>query len=273
MADDRSALETVLQRDRLIVGGALALLSALAWGYLLWLAADMQMGGRDMSNFRMIPAGLGIMVPGGSPWSAVEVALVFAMWAVMMVGMMTPSAAPMILIYTRVARHAAIADQPFAATAWFAAGYLLAWTAFALLATVAQWALDRAFLLDSRTASASGLLGGIVLIAAGAYQWTPVKAACLAKCQSPLLFIQRHGGFRRERTGSLLLGLRHGVYCVGCCWVLMAILFVGGVMNVLWIAFLAALVLVEKIPSAGRLVARLAGLVLLGAGAWLLAGT
>src|SRR5262249_48872178 len=183
-----TALETVLRRDRLVVVGALGVIVALAWAYVLWLAADMDMGGMDMSHFRMIPAGMGMMAPALAPWSGIEFAFVFAMWAVMMVGMMTPSAAPMILIYARVGRQAAIADKPFAATGWFAAGYLLAWVGFALSATVAQWALDRATLLDSMMASSSKVLGGCALIAAGIYQCTPLKDVCLAKCQSPFLF-------------------------------------------------------------------------------------
>jgi predicted metal-binding membrane protein len=262
-----TALETMLRRDRLVVAGALGVLAVLAWSYVLWLAADMDMGGMDMSKFRMIPAGTGLMVPAFAPWSAMEFVLVFAMWVVMMVGMMTPSAAPMILIYARVGRHAAIADKPFAATGWFAAGYFLAWTGFSLIAAAAQWAFDRAALLDPMMASASNVLGGIVLIAAGIYQWTPFKDVCLAHCQSPFQFIQQHGGFRGDRAGSLLLGLHHGAYCVGCCWALMALLFVGGVMNVLWIALLAVLVLLEKLAPIGRLIARLAGVALVVAGA------
>jgi len=183
---------------------------------------------------------------------------------------MTPSAAPMILIYARLGRQAAVADKPFAATGWFVAGYLLAWTGFALVATLAQWALDRAALLDSTMTSASKVLGGGMLIAAGIYQWTPLKEVCLAKCQSPFLFIQQLGGFRRDVIGSLLLGVRHGGYCVGCCWVLMALLFVGGVMNVLWIALLSLLVLLEKLLPFGRWIARVAGVAFLAAGVWLL---
>jgi predicted metal-binding membrane protein len=265
-----TALETVLRRDRLVVAGALGVLAALAWSYVLWLAADMDMGGTDMSKFRMIPAGMGLMVPAVAPWSGMEFVLVFAMWMVMMVGMMTPSAAPMILIYARVGRQAAIADKPFAATGWFAAGYFLAWTGFSLIAAATQWALDRAALLDPMMASASNVLGGIVLITAGIYQWTRFKDMCLANCQSPFQFIQQQGGFRGDIAGSLLLGLRHGTYCVGCCWVLMALLFVGGVMNVLWIALLALLVLLEKLAPAGRLIARVAGVILGVGGTWLL---
>jgi predicted metal-binding membrane protein len=265
-----STLETVLRRDRLVVAGALGVIAALAWGYVLWLAADMDMGGMDMSGFRMIPAGIGIMAPANAPWKAIEFAFVFAMWAVMMVGMMAPSAAPMILIYARVGRQAKAESKPFAATGWFAAGYFLVWIGFSLAATLVQWAIERAALLDSQMASASNVLGGIVLIAAGVYQWTPLKDVCLTQCQSPFQFLMRYGGFRGDVPSCVLLGLRHGAYCVGCCWVLMALLFVGGVMNVLWIALLALLILLEKITPFGRWVARAAGAGCAAAGAWML---
>ena len=265
-----TTLEALLRRDRLIVGGALALIAALAWGYVLWLAADMDMGGMDMTEFRMIPAGTGIMAPANAPWQTIEFLFVFAMWAVMMVGMMAPSASPMILMYARVGRQAASASKPFAATGWFAAGYFLAWIGFSLAATFVQWGLERAALLDSQMASANNVLGAIVLIAAGIYQWTPLKDVCLAHCQSPLQFLMRHGGFRGDVPGCLWLGFRHGSYCIGCCWVLMALLFVGGVMNVLWIALLALLVLLEKLAPFGRWVARGAGVACIAAGAWLL---
>jgi predicted metal-binding membrane protein len=263
----------VLRRDRTIVAAALVALTALAWTYILWLAADMGMGGMDMTGFRVVPAGLGLMAPALEPWAAIEFAYVFAMWAVMMVGMMTPSASPMILIYAQVGRQAFAQGRPFASTGWFVAGYLLAWTGFAFLATAAQWLLDRTALLDPMMAGASRSFGGLVLIAAGFYQWTPLKHTCLAQCQSPLLFIQRQGGFRGGPWGSLQLGLHHGAYCIGCCWVLMALLFVGGVMNVLWIAAISAFVLIEKIVPAGRLISRIAGLGFIAAGLWFLAAS
>src|SRR6516164_3938422 len=242
-----STLETVLRRDRLVVAGALGVIAALAWGYVLWLAVDMDMGGMDMTGFRMIPAGMGFVARANAPWRPIEFAFVFAMWAVMMVGMMAPSAAPMILMYARLGRQGKSAGKPLAATSWFATGYVLAWTCFALVATFVQWGFERAALLDSRMGSVSNLFGGMVLIAAGVYQWTPLKDVCLAQCQTPFQFLMRHGGFRGDVPGCVLLGLRHGAYCVGCCWVLMALLFVGGVMNVLWIALLALLVLLEKL--------------------------
>jgi predicted metal-binding membrane protein len=265
-----STLETVLRRDRWLVGGAIVIIVALAWGYVLWLANDMDMGGMDMTGFRMIPAGIGIMLPANEPWHAIEFAYVLLMWAVMMVGMMAPSAAPMILMYARVGRQGRIAGKPLAATGWFAAGYFLAWTGFSLAATLVQWVLEREALLDPRMASASDWLGAIVLIAAGIYQWTPLKDVCLAQCQTPFGFLMRHGGFRTDVAGCVGLGLRHGAYCVGCCWVLMALLFVVGVMNLLWIALLALLVLLEKVTPVGRWIARAAGIACVAAGAWLL---
>jgi predicted metal-binding membrane protein len=126
------------------------------------------------------------------------------MWAVMMIGMMAPSAAPMILMYARVGRQGKVDGKPFAPTGWFATGYFLAWIGFSLVATLVQWAIERAALLDSRMASASNVLGGIVLIAAGAYQWTPLKGVCLAQCQTPFQFLMRHGGFRPDLQGCLL---------------------------------------------------------------------
>jgi predicted metal-binding membrane protein len=265
-----STLEAVLRRDRLIVGGALGVMAALAWSYVIWIANDMDMGGMDMTGFRMIPAGMGIMLPANVPWRAIEFAYVFAMWAVMMFGMMAPSAAPMILMYARVGRQGRADGKPFAATGWFATGYFLVWTAFSLTATFIQWMFERAALLDYRMSSTSNVVAGIVLIAAGVYQWTPLKDACLAQCQTPFQFLIRHGGFRGDWRGCLRLGFQHGGYCVGCCWVLMALLFVDGVMNVLWIALLALLVLLEKLTPTGRWIARAAGLACTGAGAWML---
>jgi predicted metal-binding membrane protein len=265
-----SALEAVLRRDRLLIAGALGAIAALAWGYVLWLAADMDMGGMDMTGFRMIPAGLGLMAPADAPWGVIEFAFVFVMWAVMMVGMMAPSVAPMILMYARVGRQGSVKGKPLVATGWFAGGYFLSWIAFSLAATLAQWLIERAALLDSRMASASNVLGGMVLIAAGIYQWSPLKDICLAQCQSPIGFLMRYGGFRSDVQGCLLMGLRHGAYCIGCCWALMALLFVGGVMNVLWIALLALLVLLEKLAPFGRWIAHAAGVMCVAAGAAML---
>jgi predicted metal-binding membrane protein len=266
-------LDVVLRRDRTTVLAALVALTALAWIYVLWLAARVDMAGApggSMPSMTTPEASMpGMLAPALRPWGAAEFTFMFIMWAVMMVGMMLPSAAPMMLIYARVGREAARQNAPFASTGWFAGGYLAAWTGFSLIATVAQWALERAALLTPMMASASGAFGGLLLIAAGVYQWTPLKDACLAQCPAPLVFIQRYG-MRADALGSMQLGLRHGLYCVGCCWILMALLFVGGVMNILWIAGLAIFVLLEKIVPAGRLVARTAGVSLIVSGAALL---
>src|SRR6516162_1778626 len=157
----------VLRRDRVVVVLALALMTALAWSYLLWLSADIYMGGMDMTGLRVIPSGMGLMMPAHVPWRAMEFAFVFVMWTVMMVGMMTPSAAPMFLMYARVGRQTAAHGTPFAATVWFGAGYFLVWTACALLATFVQWAFERTVLLDNAMASTSNVVGGLLFVAAG----------------------------------------------------------------------------------------------------------
>src|SRR5215467_13276251 len=264
------SLEAVLRRDRAVVFAALVVITMLAWADIIWLADDMAMDGMDMTGFRMIPAGQGLMMPASAPWQPVEFVYVFAMWAVMMIGMMTPSVAPMILIYARVGRQAVASGHPFAASGWFATGYLIVWLGFSLLATLAQWGLERAALLTPMMESAGGLFGAIVLIAAGVYQWTPLKEACLSYCQAPLTFIMHHGGFRTDPAGAVALGFRHGLYCIGCCWSLMLLLFVGGIMNLFWIAALAVLVLVEKTLASGKLISRLAGLGFIAAGCLLL---
>jgi predicted metal-binding membrane protein len=274
-----------LRRDRVIVIAALTTISVLAWAYTLWLAAQMSMmempapaaagtmGDMDMSGMDMSGMSGSVSAaaePAFRSWSMTDFGFVFIMWAVMMVGMMTPSVAPMVLLYAAVGRNAAASGRPLAATGWFLAGYLSAWVAFSLAATSAQWILTRLALLTPMMAGASGIVGGCLLIAAGLYQWSPLKDTCLKQCQTPLGFLMSHGGFRPEPFRALRLGVQHGLYCVGCCWVLMALLFAGGVMNVLWIAGLAILVLMEKVVPAGHLIPRLAGAGLAATGLFLL---
>ncbi len=259
----------VLRRDRINTSLALILLTALAWSYLVFLSVDMGMGSTDMSSYRMIPSGRGLMVPAQTPWPPIEFASVFAMWTVMMVGMMIPSAVPMILMYARVGRCTQAQGTPLGATAYFGIGYVLVWTAFSLFATLTQWALEHAGLLDTAMASTSNVLAGVLFVAAGSYQWTRLKHVCLAQCQIPFAFLIRHGGFRPDAPGALLLGLRHGAYCVGCCWMLMSLLFVGGVMNLLLIGLIALLILLEKVIPGTR-IAYFGGLLFVAAGAWLL---
>lgn len=270
-----SALESLLRRDRAIVAACLAAIAAIAWAYLLWLARAMPMAGMDamhgMGMERMDANAMPWMPQGPRPWSAAAFAAAYAMWAIMMVAMMLPSAAPMILLYARVGRQAAREGKPFAATGFFALGYLAAWAGFSLFATLAQWLLARRLLLDADMASGSAALTGALLVAAGLFQWTPLKDACLSQCQAPLQFLCRHGGFRGTPRGAFAIGLRHGAYCLGCCWALMALLFVGGVMNILWIAVLSLFVLVEKLAARAQWLPRIAGLSLVVAGTWVLA--
>jgi predicted metal-binding membrane protein len=267
---DNSAtpFERLLRRDRTIVGIALLILILLAWLYVGRLATSAQMAGMDMTGTRLASTGTGmVMTSTLHPWSGAEFVFMFLMWAVMMVAMMLPSASPMVLRYARVGRATAFDAEPFGPTAWFAAGYLLVWFGFAFAATDAQWALERAALLTPM-ARTSNVVAGILLIIAGLYQWSPLKDICLAHCQDTPLFLQSHGGFRRNVLDALKLGLWHGTLCVGCCWVLMTLLFVGGVINVSWMAAIATLVLVEKIVS-GHLVSRAVGVGLI-VGGWLL---
>jgi len=250
------ALEYLLRRDRLVVAAGLAIVVALAWVYL---AAGAAMD-TDMADMAMdMPM----------PWSPFYAALVFVMWWVMMIAMMVPSAAPTILLFAAIRRKQGPADHP-SVQAWiFCGGYLLMWAGFSLLAVLAQWALERAGLLSMAMASTSAVLGGVVLLAAGLYQLTPLKNACLRYCQSPVLFLSRY--WQPGAGGALRMGLRHGGYCLGCCWFLMALLFVGGVMNLGWIAGIALYVAAEKLLPIGRALSRPAGVALCAAGAFLLA--
>lgn len=264
-----SALLALLSRDRVIVLVALIAVTIIAWTEVLILAQSMSymaamagMPGMKMDAF-------GMMSPVFGHWSAGHFGAMLAMWIVMMIGMMTPSAAPMILIYTRIARSNAGA-RPFASTFWFAGGYLLAWMGFSVLATLTQWALEQLALLTPMMASASHSFAGLLLIAAGVYQWLPIKYACLSQCRAPLSFVMSRGGFRSDVAGSVMLGLQHGLYCIGCCWALMALLFVGGVMNLLWIAALMVFVLLEKLVPGWRYFARASGAAAVGFGAWVL---
>ncbi len=248
----------MLRHQRLAIGVSLAAVIVLAWLYLFGQAADMRsaMAGMDR-NMAMPPKG------------AVDLLLLFAMWWVMMVGMMLPSAAPMILTFATVNRNRRALDEPYVPTALFVVGYLLAWGGFSVLATLAQWGLEQAALLSPMDmASDSWLVGGILFLAAGLYQLTPLKQACLNHCRSPLAFVVNH--WRDGPRGALGMGLAHGLYCLGCCWVLMALLFVGGVMNLVWVAALAIVVLAEKLFVGGPWIARLGGGVLAVYGVWLL---
>ncbi|MCZ6840840.1 MAG: DUF2182 domain-containing protein [Alphaproteobacteria bacterium] len=245
-------LEAFLKRDRWFVLAGLAGVTALAWAYLVVMAGDMD----------------AMAMPAVEAWSVEDFWLMVVMWAVMMVGMMLPSAAPMILLYATVSRRQRGRGHVFAPTGLFVAGYVVAWTGFSLAATVLQWAFEQAALLSPIMVATSPYLGGALLMAAGFYQWTPLKHACLENCRAPAEFLSR--SWRSGTGGAMVMGIHHGAYCVGCCWVLMGLLFVAGVMNLLWVAAIAAVVLIEKIAPGGHRFARIAGALFVVAGAYLM---
>jgi predicted metal-binding membrane protein len=245
-----------LRHDRVVVLGALGFVVVLAWAYLL-LGAGMTMPAMDMGGGHM--AGPTMAMP--SHWTLGYGIVAFVMWAVMMVAMMLPSAAPVTLLIAALARKRAEAGGRVGlSTASFVAGYLGVWIAFAAVATLLQWQLDIAGMLLPTMALASTVVAGAVLIAAGIYQWTPLKQACLRHCRSPFEFLMFH--WRDGVGGGLTSGVRHGLFCLGCCWVLMALLFVGGIMNIAWIAGIALLVLVEKVLPWGGWMGRATGAVM-----------
>ncbi len=203
------------------------------------------------------------------PWEPVDFGLVLLMWTIMMVGMMVPTAAPMTLTYAAVARKAARDQTPVPPTMVFAAGYVVLWTLFSVLATLAQWGLDQAAVLSPVMVTTSPALGAGLLIVAGTYQLTPFKRACLDHCRSPAHFLSAH--WKQGIRGAFRMGMEHGAFCVGCCWALMGLLFVGGVMNLLWVAAIAFFVLLEKVMPQGRLASGVTGGALILAGVAMLA--
>lgn len=248
-------------RDQVVVTGALAALVALSWAYLL-TGAGMSMPAVD-DVAAMASRGVHAMT-----WSPGYALVVFLMWAVMMVAMMVPSAAPTVLLFARMQR--ARRDRAAGDTGVFVAGYVAVWTVFSAAATAIQYALERTGELSPMMAANSGALAGSILVAAGLYQLTPAKSACLRHCRSPIAFIMHH--WRPGRWGAFRVGLEHGAFCLGCCWVLMGLLFFGGVMNLLWIAAITLFVLLEKVVPYGAGGGRLAGIAMIGAGALVLVG-
>jgi predicted metal-binding membrane protein len=244
-----SMIEGALRRDRVVVVFALLGVIVLAWGYML-LGAGMSVG--EMSSMAM--------ARHEPTWTPSYAGVVLAMWTVMMVAMMLPSAAPMILLYGTIAKRRELKGDPTVGTGVFCLGYITVWIGFSLAAVALQVELDRAQLLSPMMSVTSISVAGGVLIAAGIYQWTPLKQACLRRCRSPLEFLMTE--WREGQVGALIMGLRHGLYCLGCCWMLMLLLFVGGIMNIGWIAALAALVLMEKVFPAGYWISRITGLLL-----------
>lgn len=248
--DTLSALDRVIRRDRLLTALGLAALTIVAWAYLVHSAAMMDAMSHEAQMH--VAMGMGDM----RAWNALDWLGLFVMWAVMMVAMMLPSAAPVFVLVLGVYRRRA-APQARAAAYAFVAGYVLVWTMFSVAASLVQLLLHRAAVMSPDMRIGSAAVSGIILMIAGIYQWVPFKNACLTTCQSPLGFLSQY--WREGVSGGFLMGARHGLFCVGCCWMLMMLLFVVGVMNLIWVAALAALVLVEKLFRGGAVVGRIVG--------------
>lgn len=249
----RTAFESLLLRDRRLVGGALVVTIVLCWAWIVPMAVDMY-GEMDGSSAWMMTR----------TWDFTHLTLLFAMWVVMMAGMMLPSAAPTLFLYAGVIRKSPGADRVQAHVYAFAGGYLLVWTTFSLAATVLQRLLAHWLLLSPMMEIRAGWFGSALLIVAGIYQFTPFKRTCLESCRSPAAFLVQH--WQRGVKGGFQLGVAHGLYCLGCCWALMLLLFVGGVMNLGWIGALTIFVLLEKVAPLGAQGGRLSGLLIVALG-------
>jgi predicted metal-binding membrane protein len=234
----------------------LCLAIAIAWAYLVWMA-----WGMDHMDVEMV------LMPAMTNWQPLDLLLVWVMWALMMAGMMLPAATPMLLAFAAFARRVN-PRRPTSHTLAFAAGYLLVWTGFSAAATLLQWGLLEWRLISPIMQVTSPWVAGCFLVFAGAYQFTYLKVACLELCRTPAAFLVNH--WRQGTGGAFTMGLRHGAYCMGCCWALMLQLFVLGVMNLLWIVVLTLLVLAEKTLPRTHWVRRIGGTGLCGLGLWLL---
>ena len=254
----KSSIELLIQRDRLWIVLGLVTAIALAWWYLLREAAAMSaMTEEARRHAAMGMAGMNMRAWDVSDWFAL-----FVMWSVMMVGMMLPSATPVIMLVLGFYRLRRESRGPVAAVA-FIGGYLVVWTTFSAAAALGQIVLHRTAVLSADMQLHSAAVSGVLLVLAGVYEWVPFKNQCLVQCRAPLAFLSQR--WRPGVSGGFSMGARHGAYCVGCCWLLMALLFVLGVMNLLWIVALAAIVLLEKLWRHGVIAGRVAGL---AAGVW-----
>jgi len=249
-------------RDRALIASCIVVITGLAWAYLIRLNRQM-----PSVEAESMMAAMGMVM--NQPWGAGDLLLTFAMWAVMMVGMMAVPALPVLLLFAGM--RAQRVDRGLVPTVpSFGFGYLFVWVAFSACATAAQWALHERALLSSTMATSSTLLAGLILIAAGVYQLTPLKTGCLARCRSPLGFLM--SSWRDGSSGAFQMGLRHGIFGLGCCWALMAVLFVVGVMNLTWVGVLTVFILAEKLGPTGAHVSRAGGAILIALGVVLVSG-
>ncbi len=254
----RLKLESLLQRERLFVFVCLASVMTISWAYMLYMAWGMSEAGEHMT--------MGCLMN----WAPRDIAHLFIMWTIMMTAMMFPSATPMILIFTSFNGRQRETERALMPVGLFVLGYFFVWTSYSVLAATAQWGLHATTLLSHNLIISSPALGGVLLVAAGIFQWTPFRDACMSKCRSPLGFLMAE--WREGRLGALIMGLKHGLNCVGCCWLLMLLSFVLGVMNLLWMAGLTIFMLVEKAYPGSQWVSRTSGMILILWGVWVTAG-
>lgn len=253
MAD--AILEAVQRRDRRVVLASLAAVIVIAWLYLFDLV---RAGGFGT-----------VLSPVGRPWRAADFAATAAMWIAITAGMMLPSTVPVVSLFLRVDRQWHEGKGLSYRVALFVVGYLATWTLIALAAAALQWQLAERALLSMGSPAAGSYLGAALFVLAGLYEWTPIKRGCLRHCQSPLRFIMDQYG--PGAFGAFRMGVAHGVVCIGCCWALVLLLFAGGVLNLLWVAVLAAVALVQKAWRHGALASRIGGAALIGFGSIVLA--
>jgi predicted metal-binding membrane protein len=264
---EATALETVLRRDRWVVVAALVMVIIAAW---IWIVFGAGTGTTAVAMTQMAGMPDMDMMMQRAVWTLGYAGLILAMWWVMMVAMMLPSATPMLLLFARANRTQKVRERPNVATGFFAAGYLTAWGGFSLLAAGLQWGLEQLDLLGPMMTATNYWLGGAILLAAGLWQLTPLKGVCLRHCRSPLSFLAQQ--WRPGRLGAFRMGIEHGAYCLGCCWFLMGLLFFGGIMNLFWIAGLALFILLEKTIPMGQRFGRIAGVCFAAWGVLLLVG-
>jgi predicted metal-binding membrane protein len=250
-----TALETLLKKDRLIIIISLVFISIICWFYIIYLYKQMHPMNMDAFLFAM---------PMSPEWTATDFLLLFLMWLVMMIAMMTPSIAPLVLIFAMVNRQKKQQQAPFVSATYLFAGYYVAWAIFGLLATLLQWRLQAIDWLDPEMFITHKYVAGCILLLAGIFQFTTLKTRCLQHCATPVAFI--HSKWKDGRSGAFQMGIQNGIYCLGCCWILMIVLFVAGIMNLLWIAIIGAFVLVEKIYPGRKWLSMLAGILLVGCG-------
>ena len=249
----KSSSFSIYQRDRYLLISSLSVVVLLAWFYLYRLYENMP----DMQTMTNMPMGI-------KPWTLLDFSMMLLMWVIMMIGMMVPTAMRSVMIYSQIVSKARSSGKSVASTYYFVSGYIVVWSLFSIAATVLQWFLESRALVSPMMVSTSSYLGAGLLISAGIYQLTPLKEVCLKHCQSPAEFIANN--YKKGALGAFQIGFNHGAYCLGCCWVIMGLLFVGGVMNLLWILAISLFVLLEKLLPSELQYTRITSLIMIVSG-------